>query len=481
MRSIYCLVRAESDEQAYVRVVKSLQNRKIYHALSPSERRKIISIAADFSLPSLGRKQAEYDLLASQVHALYHCAWNVNFNLRLASFEKDIVGLKALIDLCIRASKQKPARFLFCSSVGAVVQTKDAIVPEALPTDFSVIQHTGYAQSKLVAEHICSNAISQTAIPLSVIRIGQLVGDTVHGIWNYSEAIPLMLQTATTFGVLPAIDEELRWIPVDLAAQILVEIADYPDSGSGFFNLANPRTLHWTRDLLPYLQDAGLKFDMLAPPAWIESIRTRTDPVRNPAIKLLNYLVKNYNTTAPRRVINFQTDHACKFSETFSGLTAPDGQLVRKIVRHLTSSCWNTSEQSEPMQIAVVIAASASSMATDRLSGSLSSELGVTEMTGYSWLRQMESVNDAKESNTTTWRISVINGGPVNRNDREHFRKCAKLEYQMLFIMLEHADSPSKPEFSVTGDEADVMTFDASESAEKLLADAMTLAKVWSH
>lgn len=42
---------------------------------------------------------------------------------------------------------------------------------------------------------------------MSVMRVGQLCGDTVSGIWNESEGWPLMIRTANEVGALPEIDE----------------------------------------------------------------------------------------------------------------------------------------------------------------------------------------------------------------------------------------------------------------------------------
>src|SRR5699024_8914255 len=113
------------------------------------------------------------------------------------SFVKDnIAGLKHLINLCLRSQRPDPASFNFCSSISAAINSDDTEIPESLPGRLSYAQDMGYAQSKLVGEYICSNASRQTSLTTRVLRIGQVVGDTQHGIWNSTEAIPLMLQCA---------------------------------------------------------------------------------------------------------------------------------------------------------------------------------------------------------------------------------------------------------------------------------------------
>lgn len=65
----------------------------------------------------------------------------------------------------------------------------------------------GYARSKLVAERIIKAAAEKTGMVARILRIGQIIGDSEFGIWNTTEAIPLMIQSAVTLGVLPDLDE----------------------------------------------------------------------------------------------------------------------------------------------------------------------------------------------------------------------------------------------------------------------------------
>jgi thioester reductase-like protein len=124
-----------------------------------------------------------YGEISSKINGLVHCAWSVNFNLGLGSFEADcIAGTHNLLTLCLKAQRPEPATFNFCSSVSAVARTKDDFVPEALPESLEYAQEMGYAQSKLVTENICVEAAKSYGIKTRVLRIGQIIADTVHGI-----------------------------------------------------------------------------------------------------------------------------------------------------------------------------------------------------------------------------------------------------------------------------------------------------------
>lgn len=94
---------------------------------------------------------------------------------------------------------------LFCSSISTALNTPNsATVPEAPIADFAHASQMGYARSKLVGEHIVHNAARASARSY-VLRVGQIVGDTVKGVWNEKEFIPSMVRSALTLKTLPAL------------------------------------------------------------------------------------------------------------------------------------------------------------------------------------------------------------------------------------------------------------------------------------
>lgn len=461
VKKVYCLIRATSEKEARIRMIRSLRERKIYQDLSLADRRKIVCLPSDLSLPSLGVEPRRYEEIASQITALYHCAWSVNFNLKLSSFEKDgIAGIKNLIDLCLGAHGKTPARFTFCSSVGTVLRTKEKIIPEALPFDFSCAQPTGYAQSKLVAEHICLNAVAKAGLPAYILRVGQIVGDTKHGVWNSTEATPLMMQTALTIGVLPTVDESMRWLPVDVVAQSTIEITN-SDAKSGIFNLVNPYTFHWTRDLLPYLRRAGLKFNELDPPSWLNLLRaSNSNPAENPPIKLLPYFTANYDTTEPRRVFDFQTDNMRRWSPTFDNTRAPDEELVSKMVRHFTTACWNSLQEigARSSQKSSIVIYGPDATERAKLVSSLSSCL------------KLPVLEDREDMNDQAFQTIIIDAGSTLKK-AEQDRLKGDPHRRMLFLDLQDGETNGVT-FAVNDKSVDVVPLDAAMTDGELLEEA---------
>jgi carbohydrate kinase (thermoresistant glucokinase family) len=252
-----------------------------------------------------------------------------------------LLGVHNLICLCLKAKRPAPANFNFCSSVSAVAATKGGFVPEDLPAELSYSQGMGYARSKLVTEHICILAGKETGISARVLRVGQVIGDTVHGIWNDTEAIPMMLQAATTIGAIPALDENPLWLPVDTVAHGVTDIS-LSDAGPGVMNIVNHQSFHWTRDLLPALRATGLQFEEVGQMEWINRLRNSDlDPITNPPIKLLEFFASKYdNNTTKRPGLTYDTRNARSFSPHLTAAPVLNKELVRKFIQHWKRTSW---------------------------------------------------------------------------------------------------------------------------------------------
>lgn len=205
--AVWTLVRASSDEEAFQRVRQSLEVRGLH--LGDDHLSKIVPLASDLSLPDFGLGPSRTAKLRSSLTLAIHSAWAVNFNIPVQSFENQhIKAVHNLIEFCQSTPFDEPARFFFCSSVSATGGTpRPGTVPESQVQDIAHVQGTGYARSKYVAEQIVHKAAEDARIEARVLRVGQLVGDSQVGVWNATEGIPLMIQTAKTVGALPALDE----------------------------------------------------------------------------------------------------------------------------------------------------------------------------------------------------------------------------------------------------------------------------------
>ncbi|KAF4951580.1 hypothetical protein FGADI_7355 [Fusarium gaditjirri] len=254
-------------------------------------------------------------------------------------------GVRHLIDLCLENRNPTPARFIFFSSISTILGTSEAIIPERLPKSLAEASHTGYARSKYVAEHICAKAAAEVGLLVAILRIGQIVGDTVSGIWNTSEAVPLMIRSAQTIGALPTLQGRVRWLPVDDVARIAIEIGSSDavvPSQASIFNIVNPHTLRWTEDLLPLLANNGLSFQAVSPSLWLRQLEeSDTNPQTNPPRKLLQHFKRQCKPRGTDEDREWETNRTTKWSSTFRNSTAPSPQLISAILQYFKVA-WKT-------------------------------------------------------------------------------------------------------------------------------------------
>ncbi|KAL1623618.1 putative NRPS-like protein biosynthetic cluster [Neofusicoccum ribis] len=357
VRQVYCLVRAPSATAAQDRVVRSMRARRVWSSLPASSQTKITALPADLSRADLGLPAATLSTLHTQLSAVIHCAWSVNFNLQLRSFAADcIAGQTHLLNLCLSTRSPTPASFNFCSSISTVFNTPASspnaatTIPEALPPALSCAQHMGYAQSKLVAEHLCARAAAHApALRARVLRVGQIVGDAAHGVWNASEAVPLMLRTAVSLGALPRLPDAVRWLPVDVVARACVEVGLAGGAPAGVFNVVNPTPLRWTEELLPVLREAGLRFEEVGVGEWLARLREgEQDPERNPPVKLLAFWEGKYGGKVEEGEevrtpeVRWETERVREWSQAMATVDKPGKELLEKIVGYFVNEAWKT-------------------------------------------------------------------------------------------------------------------------------------------
>ncbi|KAI9743451.1 MAG: hypothetical protein M1818_002763 [Claussenomyces sp. TS43310] len=274
--------------------------------------------------------------LTSQVICL--AAWAVNFALPLKSFVSEhIAGMQNLLNLTLSCSNA--VQFTFCSSTASVLGLScGSVIQEEISKSPSDAGLTGYSKSKWVAEAICDTASSTLPRPVNILRIGQLTGDTKNGIWNISEAWPLMMMTVDVLDCLPQIDESLEWLPLDTAGTAIVEIAFKSadnDEKSHVYHIVNKASaaITWS-SLLAWSKDIRLKpFDIVLPTLWLG--RLESYPKKHPAKNLLGFWKNAYGDVnelnASHHTLSFSIAEAQNKSSAMQNILPVDRKLVEKI------------------------------------------------------------------------------------------------------------------------------------------------------
>jgi len=253
------------------------------------------------------------------------------------SFEPHIRGTVNLIQLALSSPHAEPAKFFFTSSLSSVLHWPGpGLIPEAVIDDPAVSKDMGYAQSKWVVEKLCQIAAQKTPIHLTVLRVGQMVGDTTNGIWNESISISLVIKSADTIGVLPAHEEQMSWLPVDYAAKSIVEIMNLPTAQTecSVYHIHQPTYIAWST-VLTALEAAQLRFKRVSRQEWVKALRASdTNVQRNPSRKLLAFFEGKYGADEVKTGIGVGAaiDKALVASRWMRDLPVVDEVMVAKWV-----------------------------------------------------------------------------------------------------------------------------------------------------
>lgn len=300
------------------RVLQSLKERGI--TLEPSSEDKIVALATDLGQPDLGLNKEMMEQLKTEVSLILHLAWPVNFSIHLQSFEPHLAGLRTLLNLSLEVYRSEPARLFFASSISTVENTPPpAVIADVPVDDFSHALDMGYAQSKLVGEHIVLNA-ARSGARSYVLRIGQIVGDLQSGFWNDNEYVPSMIRSALSMKALPALTENCSWIPVDTLATAILEVSRALQSALKpcaidstnppvIYNMCNPHLFSWDQ-LLEEVRKARVEFETVPYDDWMELLRKSAangEEEQNPAVKLLDHFELRYSMSRSRSNKNNST------------------------------------------------------------------------------------------------------------------------------------------------------------------------------
>ncbi|KAJ5430722.1 Male sterility NAD-binding [Penicillium cf. griseofulvum] len=303
VKTIYCLNRAEDGKAKQTAASESRGLTTDW----PSQRVEFIQV--DISKPNFGLAAEIYNTLLEQTTHIIHNQWPVNYNWDIASFEPHVRGVRHLINFS-RSSNHNASLF-FVSSVATVSHLgPDGAVPEKsnyiLTTELD-----GYGSAKHVSELILDDAVALSGINASICRVGQIAGPVLRGaekgMWGKHEWVPTLIASSKYLGVLPSTLGSLSrvdWIPVDLLADILVQLAGAATDGSSsatahtlpVYHAVNPNAVDWASLVPTVAKHLGPSVKIVSWAEWMDALRnsrgsatTAVSLKQNPALKLFDF------------------------------------------------------------------------------------------------------------------------------------------------------------------------------------------------
>lgn len=342
--TIYCLNRSAVSEkrQAKVNASRGLTTEW------DSQRVKLLT--SDYSEVDLGLGKEIYSEITANANIVIHNAWQVDFNLSLDSYEHiHVQGVLNLIEMSSKSAHQ--AKIFFLSSIASVMNwsaNHSGTIPEKILSDYTVPQPLGYAESKHVSERLINLAREKSQVPASICRIGQIAGPIQRpkGMWNKQEWLPSLLLSSKHLGMIPESLgglQKIDWIPIDVVATILMELALGQNPGREVYHAINPKTTAWEA-LLPCIQaELGTDIKRVPLATWIKALRgssnsstTQEDLAANPAVKLVEFYegLLSAEIQAPQ----FETVETEKASTTLRDLGPVKEEWMVRWIRQWTEN-----------------------------------------------------------------------------------------------------------------------------------------------
>ncbi|TBU38867.1 acetyl-CoA synthetase-like protein [Dichomitus squalens] len=264
------------------------------HDVTLLESPKFRMVEADLQLADFGVEPGLLGEIRASVTHIMHNAWQVNFNLKVTSFEGDLQGLRNLLGNALSSPYTVPPKFIFVSSIGVLanyqVQPPESVPEERVEPSSAI--GSGYTESKWVAEETLHKLAHHVGIPTTTVRLGQVCGDKL-GHWNEKEWFPALVKSSLFTRCLPGNMNEIAFILSHPAARAFVEMRK---SSSAILHLVHPRPIEWKAIVIPMAKELGVP--LVPYSEWLSELEkgagegsaNEVDAMRtNPALRLLDF------------------------------------------------------------------------------------------------------------------------------------------------------------------------------------------------
>ncbi|GFF25207.1 lovastatin nonaketide synthase [Aspergillus udagawae] len=273
VKEIACLVRAKDVASGVSRIKEALAG----YGLPFDCEQKLRIIPGDISSATLELRTEEFDELAQWSSVIFHFACYANYTLPYSSHrEANVLGL---VNVLRFANTGRPKPFHYVSSIsacGVAGYFSGQVIPEDQRPLFDldiVKEHIGYTQSKVVAEHIAWNAISN-GLPLTIYRPGFVTGHSVTGASKPQDFINRLMSNCLRIRSYPvAPHARNQFIPVDFVCSSMLRISLSSENLCHAFNLVRPdqeQTVTWEETFEILSQNCTMPLRRVSPSQWID-------------------------------------------------------------------------------------------------------------------------------------------------------------------------------------------------------------------
>ncbi|TMC22734.1 MAG: NAD-dependent epimerase/dehydratase family protein [Chloroflexi bacterium] len=274
--NIICLVRLNRPGQTTASEVEAFQKLEThlrgYGLWDESKCARISALVGDLALPQFGLCGEDFLQLAQQIDAIYHAGSWVNFTYPYSVLKAaNVLGTQEILRLASLV-RVKPVHFI--STTAALTSPRyhpDQTILEDDPLNFCENLHTGYAESKWVAEKLVMEARSR-GIPVNIYRPATVTGQSQTGAFNPSDFVLRMLKICIELQQAPELQYGFYMAPVDYVSKAIVLLALQPQLLGKVFHLI-PSQPTDVQSLWDIARSFGYPLQEIAYADWYTSIQ----------------------------------------------------------------------------------------------------------------------------------------------------------------------------------------------------------------
>ncbi|CDH07851.1 hypothetical protein XBO1_600078 [Xenorhabdus bovienii str. oregonense] len=294
INQVTCLVRAQDNDAALLRVKKNLNQ---YGVWQDEFLPRLQVIAADITEPLFAMNPQTYKCLSVECDVIFHLAAHVNYIQPYSAHRAgNIVGTLNLLRFAV---SEKVKSFHYISTIAvfgpagllspiSTIYEDDDIMPylDAMRYD------SGYSQSEWVVERIIWQARDR-GIPLSVYRPGFIMGDSQTGAGNPNDSIARLLKGCIEIGAYPLLVNQRReFVPVNYVSSALLNISRDNNRLGRAYHLVTPDNNHSVdfNQFFELLNQCGYQLNGLDYSEWLKKLEADPALVDNPLMPLIPIL-----------------------------------------------------------------------------------------------------------------------------------------------------------------------------------------------
>ncbi|MEM9924466.1 MAG: thioester reductase domain-containing protein [Cyanobacteria bacterium P01_D01_bin.50] len=286
---IYCLVRATDATSGKEKLKNNLEGYGIWNEqFSP----RIIPIVGDLSQPQLGISTEGFEMLATNIDAIYHSAAMLNYVFPYSALKAaNVLGTQEILRLACQI-KVKPLHYVSSVAVFESPYYAGKVVKEDDNFNHWEGIFLGYSQTKWVAEKLVKIA-SQRGLPVTIYRPPLISGHSETGVGNTDDFVNLMTKGCLQMGAFPDVDYMLDMSPVDYVSKAIAYLSRLEVSIGKAFHLQHPEPAPLSK-LVDWLNTFGFPIKMIPYEEWQHQLNNVTSE-ENPLYTLRPFLLERWS------------------------------------------------------------------------------------------------------------------------------------------------------------------------------------------